>query len=177
VTDDLTIQRRLLDDLARVLGPEAAGVGVVVDGGVVRLTGFLRAMGSRRAAQHAAHAVPGVRAVVDDLAVRDQAFPARDNGALARAAAEALATDPHVPREGIQLTVYKGYVTLQGSVVDAHHAETAERVVRRVPGVLGVCRDCTVTDFDALDREESAAADQPTDRPDGAGASPAQRAG
>jgi osmotically-inducible protein OsmY len=158
MTDDLTIRDRVLEALARALGPEAAGVGVVVDRGVVRLAGFLRAIGSRQTAQHAAHAVPGVHAVVDDLAVRDPGFPPRDNGALARAAAEALAADPGVPREGIQLTVYKGYVTLQGSVVDPHHAERAERVVRRVPGVLGVCRDCAVTDFEALDREEADAA-------------------
>ncbi len=159
LTGDLMIRDRVLDGLARGLGAEAAGVGVIVDQGVVRLAGFVRRMDSRQLAQHAAHAVAGVRAVVDDLTVRDPRFPRHDDSVVARAAAEALAADHHVPHEGIQLTVYKGYVTLQGSVIDPHHAEVAEAVVRGVPGVLDVCRDCTVTDFEALERDEPGAVD------------------
>ncbi len=163
LTGDLMIRHRVLDGLMRGLGPEAAGVGVIVDRGVVRLAGFVHRMESRQLAQHAAHAVAGVRAVVDDLTVRDPRFPRHDDSVVARAAAEALAADHRVPREGIQLTVYKGYVTLQGSVIDPHHAEAAEAVVRGVPGVLDVCRDCTVTDFEALERGDSATVDRLAD--------------
>lgn len=152
-TDDLAIHHRVVDGLARTLGPEAAGVGVIVDRGVVRLAGFLHEIASRQAAQLAAHAVPGVCAVVDDLTVRDPSFPGHHDGAVARAAAEALGAAPGVPREGIQLTMYKGNVTLRGSVVDEHQAEVAEAVVRRVPGVRSVCRDCSVTELEALDLE------------------------
>lgn len=150
--DDLTIRRDILDALLREIGPAAAGVGVIVDRGVVRLAGFLHAIDARQAAQRAAHAVAGVRAVVDDLTVRDAGFPEHDGGAVAQAAVEALAAAPGVPREGIQLTVYKGNVTLRGSAVDAHHAEAAEAIVRAVPGVFSVCRDCSVTDFEALEQ-------------------------
>jgi osmotically-inducible protein OsmY len=129
-----------------------------VDGGVVRLAGFVRDVNGRQAAQRVAHAAPGVRAVVDDLDVRDPRFARHDDGAVARAAADALDASRAVPREGIRLTVYKGNVTLRGSVADPRQAEAAEAVVRAVPGVLGVCRDCSVVDFDALEREPPAAA-------------------
>jgi osmotically-inducible protein OsmY len=161
VSDDLLIRDGVLEGIVRELGPEAAGVGVVVDRGVVRLVGILRTVPARRAAARAAHAVPGVRAVVDELELRDPRFAPHDDGAVARAAADALAASPGLPHERIELTVYRGYVTLGGSVADPQRAEAAEAAVRGVPGVLGVCRDCTVVDLATLARAGERAGGSP----------------
>jgi osmotically-inducible protein OsmY len=147
---DKTIRDEVLGALERELGLAAAAVGVVVDRGIVTLHGFVADYAGRQAAQRAAHTPAGVAGVIDELAVRAPAHEPRSDADVARACVEALAADGRVPRQGIEMTMYKGYVTLNGAVADARHAEAAEAAVRRVPGVLGVCRNCTLVDFAEL---------------------------
>jgi osmotically-inducible protein OsmY len=111
-------------------------IGVSVKDGVVILTGWVDSFLKEWAAEEAAHRVPGVKAVANDIEVR---LPSeRTDADIAAAAVRALEWDAGIPSDKIELTVSKGWVTLKGEVEWQYQKEDAERVVRRLSGVKGV---------------------------------------
>jgi osmotically-inducible protein OsmY len=141
---DDQIQKDVLDELewdARVRPNE---VGVIVKDGVVTLTGWVDSFVKKWAAEEAAHRVPGVVAVANDIEVRLPASAERTDADIATAAVHALEWDASVPAEKIKVTVSNGWVTLEGEVESQHQKEDAERAVRRLTGVKGVTNWITV---------------------------------
>ena len=74
----------------------------------------------------------------NEIEVRLPRAAERTDADLAAAAIRALQWDAFVPIERLQVTVAKGWVTLEGAVDWAFQKEDAERVVRRLAGVKGV---------------------------------------
>lgn len=135
---DEQIQRDILDELkwdARVMPNE---IGVAVKDGVATLTGSVDSYTKKWAAEEAAHRVPGVKAVANDIEVRLPASSERTDADIAAAATRALEWDAFVPIDKLDITVSKGWVTLRGEVEWQFQKEDAERVVRRLTGVRGV---------------------------------------
>jgi osmotically-inducible protein OsmY len=135
---DEEIQRDVLAELKfepRVLPNE---IGVAVKDGVVSLTGYVDSYLKRWAAEDAAHRVRGVKAVANEIEVRLPSSSERTDTDIAKAVAHALEWDVAVPLEKIDVTVSKGWVTLNGEVEWQYQKEDAERVVRRLGGVKGV---------------------------------------
>lgn len=135
---DEQIQRDILDELkwdARVMPNE---IGVAVKDGVATLTGSVDSYTKKWAAEEAAHRVPGVKAVANDIEVRLPASSERTDADIAAAATRALEWDAFVPIDKLDITVSKGWVTLRGEVEWQFQREDAERVVRRLTGVRGV---------------------------------------
>jgi osmotically-inducible protein OsmY len=135
---DEEIQRDVLAELKfepRVLPNE---IGVAVKDGVVTLTGYVDSYLKRWAAEDAAHRVRGVKAVANEIEVRLPSSSERTDTDIAKAVAHALEWDVAVPLEKIDVTVSKGWVTLNGEVEWQYQKEDAERVVRRLGGVKGV---------------------------------------
>jgi osmotically-inducible protein OsmY len=141
---DTQIQSDVLAELkwdARVLPNE---IGVAVKNGVVTLTGWVDSYTKKWAAEEAAHRVRGVKAVANDIEVRLPFSSQRTDADIAEAAVRALEWDAFLPREAVQVTVSKGWVTLKGSVEWQYQKEDAERVVRRLTGVTGVTNLITI---------------------------------
>jgi len=135
---DEQIQKDVLAELKwepRVLPNE---IGVAVKDGIVTLTGWVDSYIKRWGAEEAAHRVHGVKAVVNDVEVRLPLSAERTDPDIAAAAVRALEWDAMVPTEKIQVTVSKGWVTLQGDVEWQYQKQDAERVIRRLAGVKGV---------------------------------------
>jgi osmotically-inducible protein OsmY len=88
------------------------------------------------AAEEAAHRVPSVKAVANDIEVK--LLTERTDADIAEAAIHALDWDAGVPSDKIKVTVSKGWVTLRGEVEWQFQRQDAERVVRRLSGVKGV---------------------------------------
>lgn len=136
-TDEM-IQREVLDEMnwdARVQPNE---IGVAVKGGVVTLTGWVDSYTKKWAAEEAAHRVRGVKAVANDIEVRLPSSAERTDADIAAAATRALEWDAFVPIERLNVTVAKGWVTLEGEVDWEFQKEDAERVINRLSGVRGV---------------------------------------
>jgi osmotically-inducible protein OsmY len=126
---------RELDWDARVRPNE---IGVLVRDGVVTLTGRVDSYHKKWAAERAALRVKGVKAVANDLEIRLPGSAERTDAEIAAAAANALKWDVLVPDDSVQVSVSKGWVTLQGQVDWQYQKSAAERAVRRLTGVLGV---------------------------------------
>ena len=135
---DEKIQRDVIAELrwdARVKPNE---IGVQVKGGVVTLTGWVDSYMKKWAAEEAAHRVKGVKAVANDIEVRLPGDSQRTDTDIAAAVVQALESDASMRLEKLDVTVAKGWVTLQGEVEWQYQKEDAERVVRRITGVKGV---------------------------------------
>ncbi len=135
---DADIQRDVLDELKWDARVQPNEVGVAVKDGVVTLTGWVDSYTKKWAAEEAAHRVRGVEAVADDIEVRLAGSDQRTDTDLAVAAKRAIEWDALVPIEKVDITVSKGWVTLDGEVEWQYQKDDAERVIRRITGVRGV---------------------------------------
>jgi osmotically-inducible protein OsmY len=113
-------------------------IGVSVKHGVVTLTGTVNSYAKKLTAQRAAHSVPGVLDVANDIEVKVTGSLQRTDSEIARAVRHALEWDVLVPSYKIHSTVANGWVTLDGEVEYYSEREDAERAVAHLPGVRGV---------------------------------------
>lgn len=90
------------------------------------------------AAQEAAHRVPGILDVANDIEVKPVDMFARTDTQIASAVRNALEWDALVPNEQLTSTVSNGWVTLEGDVDYWREREDAERAILRLNGVVGV---------------------------------------
>jgi osmotically-inducible protein OsmY len=123
---------------------EAPDVGVEVDDGVVTLHGTVRSHTMKQAAQDAAHRVPHVRDVANNIVVKLPGIGPPTDTELAQAVRTALALQETVPHQRLRTTVSNGWVTLQGTVEHQSQREAAERAVRNVAGVRGCTSAITI---------------------------------
>lgn len=123
---------------------DAATVRVAVANRIVVLTGTSRSYAEKVAAQRAAHRVPGVLDVVNDLVVLATEAAERSDAEIAAAVRHALQWDVRVPDERIASTVSGGTVTLEGTVTVLREREDAEEAVRALRGVRGVVNNVVV---------------------------------
>jgi osmotically-inducible protein OsmY len=141
---DEKIQRDVLAELKWDARLQPNEIGVIVKDGVVTLTGTVDSYFKKWAAEDAAHRVRGVKAVANDIEVRLPSFAERTDSDIAAAVVRALEWDAFVPIDKLDVTVSKGWVTLQGEVEWPYQREEAERVARRLSGVRGVSNLVTV---------------------------------
>jgi osmotically-inducible protein OsmY len=141
---DEQIQTDVLAELRWDSRVQPNEVGVTAKDGIVSLTGWVDSYGKKWAAERAAHRVRGVRAVVNDLEVRLPVAAERDDPDIAAAARRALEWDAFVPTERVEVTVSRGWVSLQGAVEWQYQKRAAERAARRLSGVRGVTNLVTV---------------------------------
>jgi osmotically-inducible protein OsmY len=144
VRSDEDIQRDVLDELSWEAELQPNDIGVIVDDGVVTLTGWVDSFAKKWAAERAAHRVRGVVAVANDIEVRLPGSAERTDADIAAAATRALEWDALIPQGAVKVTVSKGWVTLEGRVEWHFQRREAERAVRRLTGVRGVTNLITV---------------------------------
>lgn len=141
---DEQIQRDVLEELKWDARVQPNEIGVVVKDGIVSLTGWVDNYSKKWTAERTAHRVRGVRAVANDIEVRLPSAAERTDADIAAAATRALEWDAFVPIEKLDVTVSRGWVTLQGEVEWQYQRRAAERAVRRLSGVRGVTNLITV---------------------------------
>jgi osmotically-inducible protein OsmY len=139
--DDKALRDMILDELDWEPSIDSSDIGVLVDDGVVTLTGHVPTYAQRRIAETVLMRLRGVRAVVQEI----QVTPSGDaDEEIARRAVQIVDWDVTVPREAVKVRVAKGLVTLSGEVEWEHQRRAAEDVVRRLKGVLAVVNQITL---------------------------------
>jgi osmotically-inducible protein OsmY len=138
IRTDEQIQIDVLEELKWDTRVRPNEIGVAVKDGIVTLTGWVDSYLKKMAAEEAAHRVPGVKAVANDIEVRLPGFAERTDTDLAAAVLNALRWDAAIPTGKVDVTVSQGWVTLKGEVEYAFQKRDAERAVRRLSGVKGV---------------------------------------
>jgi osmotically-inducible protein OsmY len=141
---DEQIQADVLEELKWDTRVRPNEIGVTVKDGIITLTGWVDSYLKKMAAEEAAHRVPGVKAVANDIEVRLPGFAERTDTDLAAAVLNALRWDAAIPAGKVDVTVSQGWVTLKGEVEYAFQKRDAERAVRRLSGVKGVSNLITV---------------------------------
>jgi osmotically-inducible protein OsmY len=141
---DSRIQQDVLRELKWDTHVGETAVGVEVDHGVVTLSGTVDSYAARLAAQAAAHRVPGVLDVANDIRVHLPGSRTKTDTQIAQAVRRALEWDVYVLDERITSTVADGWVALEGDVDYWSQRADAERAVLRLAGVRGVTNRITV---------------------------------
>jgi osmotically-inducible protein OsmY len=142
---DSDIQQAVLRELERDPLIRATDIGVVVNRSVVMLTGVVDTWDEKRAAQNAAHRVPEVLDVANDLEVATSGATDRVDAELARAVRQALEGDVHVPHERIRTTVNHSIVMLEGTVGSSFDRDAAEEAIRYLHGIGGIANRLEVS--------------------------------
>ena len=141
---DVDLKSDILNELKWEPSVNEAGIGVIVEGGVVTLSGAVESWSTRNAAEEATQRVSGVAAIANELTVRLSTMYERTDADIAAAAAGALHWHVAVPRDRVQVTVVNGRVTLSGEVDRQFQKATAGDVVQHLWGVTGVSNDIVV---------------------------------
>lgn len=142
--NDIELRQDVLDALEFEPSIDAAHIGAVVSKGVVTLSGYVGSYAEKMAAERTVQRVKGVRGIAQEIEVR---YPQNKKCADDQIAARALSIiswDVLVPKDAIQVSVQKGWITLSGSVEWNFQKLAAEDAVRRLSGVTGVTNNITV---------------------------------
>lgn len=138
VSSDAEIETAVRNRLRGDPWVDGGEVHVEVRDGVVTLGGTVDRSAKRNAAEEAAHQVPGVRGVANELEVRIPGNPLRTDGEIVQVIREGFARHPDLRHEQIFITVSDGWVTLEGALASCKSCEEAERLVLLSGAVLGV---------------------------------------
>jgi osmotically-inducible protein OsmY len=116
-------------------------IAIAVKRGVVTLAGFVCSYDEKFLAENTVKGIYGVRAVADEMQVKEAA---RTDPEIARDAVQTLEKQVDVPGDEIMLTVEHAWVRLQGSVEWDYQKKIAGAVVEDVEGVEGVFNNIEV---------------------------------
>lgn len=141
---DRDLKQRILRELKWDSRISWASINVEVSDAVATLTGSVTSYAQKVAAQEAAHRVAGVLDLANDIEVKPVEGFIRTDTEIARAVRSALEWDALVPDKRIKSSVSDGWVTLEGEVDYWRERTDAERVIRRLTGVVGVANKITI---------------------------------
>lgn len=116
----------------------ATHIGVIVNAGVVTLTGHLDTFAEKHAAERAVRRVAGVRGIALELDVKLAPAHERSDSEIAQAAISALRWNSLVPDELVKVELEDGWVTLTGELPWSYQVKSAEKCVRPLMGVRGL---------------------------------------
>lgn len=141
---DMQLKADVTAELAWEPTVNAAGIGVLVNDGIVTLTGHLNTFAEKYAAERAVRRVAGVRGLAMELDVKLAPGHQRSDSEIASAAASALRWSVFMQPDRVKVEVEKGWVTLTGEVDWAYQSSTAEQCTRNLIGVRGLTNKITV---------------------------------
>lgn len=144
MSQDRLLQEAVLAEFTWEPRVTAAHIGVTAKNGIVTLTGHVDNFLEKRAAEHAAARVKGVKAVVEKLQVELHPSMVRSDEDIAAAAAMRLEWEVSVPRDAVKIQVENGWVTLTGEVDWSYQKDAAERHMHGLYGVVGVLNETTI---------------------------------
>ena len=135
---DAQIKQDILDELIFLPDIDETQIGVIVEDGVVTITGFVDVYSKKVAAEKAVKSVVGVKAVAEDIVVKYGDDYKKTDKEIAKAAVNALEWNASVPREKVMVKVENGYIYLTGNLPWAYQRNAAKRTVQNLLGVRGV---------------------------------------
>jgi osmotically-inducible protein OsmY len=141
---DSDIRRDVEDELRWDPDIDATDIAVVVNNGVVALTGFVRSYSQRTQAERDAKRVAGVVGVANDIEVRLPVIDQRPDPDIVRDAVSALKSELPYSSENIKVIAKDGKITLEGTVEWNYARERAENAVKRIRGAKGVTNSITL---------------------------------
>ncbi len=143
--NDKDLQTAVIDELTFNPGIDAAHLVVLANSGVVTLSGEVASLPEWHAAKCAALRVAGVKALAEDMVVRDPGASGTTDSDLAETANQMLNAALDVPFETVKAGVRDHIVTLSGTVTWQYQREAAARAVMYLRGVAAVANTIALT--------------------------------
>lgn len=119
----------------------AAEIGVIVDDGIVTLTGTVDNYTKKLEAEKAAKNVAGVKALVENIKVVLTHGSIRTDSEIAADVIKALDQNRDIPHDKIKIKVENGLVSLEGKISWNFQREAARKSIDHIRGVKGVIDD------------------------------------
>jgi len=141
---DKSLRQLIIDELDFEPSVNSAHIGVVVEDGVVTLSGYVTNYTEKLAAEAATQRVKGVQAIAQEIEVRYPSDKKTADDEIAKRALDILRWNVQVPHEGVKVKVHDGWVTISGEVDWQFQKTAAENSVRALSGVSGVLNDITI---------------------------------
>ena len=141
---DAKIKEDVLDELAWQPNIDETEIGVIVENGIVTLSGVVNQYSKKIAAEKAVKSVEGVKAIAGDIEVKyGDAFKKTDKE-IAKAVVDALEWNSSVPEENLSVKVEDGWVYLSGEVKWSYQKNAAKQAVENLLGVRSVINNITI---------------------------------
>lgn len=141
---DIALRQDIIDELEFEPRVNAAHIGVVVDKGVVTLSGYVSSYAEKLAAEKAVKRVRGVHAIAEEIEVRFPSDKKTADDEIASRAVSILRWSSVVPPNSVMIKVQDGRVNLSGQVDWQFQRSAAEAEIRRLSGVVGVMNSITI---------------------------------
>ena len=141
---DTEIKSDVLSELKYEPSVNVTDIGVLVKDGAVTLNGYARSYGEKWNAVRATKRVGGVTAIADDIEVKLLDSMKRNDGDIAAAAVNQINWSTTIPEGTIQVTVRKGWITLEGQLEWWYQKNDAQYAVQHLSGVMGVSNLITI---------------------------------
>jgi osmotically-inducible protein OsmY len=143
--NDKELQTSVIDELSYNPGIDAAHLVVLANDGVVTLSGEVASLPEWHAAKRAALRVAGVKALAEDVVVRDPSVSGTKDADLAETASQMLKAAVDVPSDTVKAGVRDHVITLSGTVTWQYQREAASRAVMYLRGVTAVANTISLT--------------------------------
>jgi osmotically-inducible protein OsmY len=140
---DLELREDIEEEILWEPSVYTTDIGVIVDDGIVTLTGSVDTFPEKWGAEKAALRVAGVRAVANNIDVKLTTSDRRSDEDIARATSSALEWNVAIPKN-LQVVVEDGWVMLTGNVQWQYQKNAAENAVTHLAGVKGVSNNITI---------------------------------
>jgi osmotically-inducible protein OsmY len=141
---DSEIKEDILDELMWQPNVDETQIGVIVEKGVVTLTGVVDTYAKKVAAEKAVKNVIGVKAVADDIEVKYGDAYKKTDKEIAKAVVNALSWNASVPDETVKIEVRDGWVYLSGELQWFYQKEAARKATENLLGVKKVVNNITL---------------------------------
>ena len=124
----------MLDELAWQPNIDETDIGVIVENGIITLSGVVNNYSKKIDAENAVKGIEGVKALAGDIEVKyGKAFKKTDKE-IAKAVVDALKWNSSVPEEGLTIKVEGGWVYLSGEVNWNYQKNAAKLAVEKFIG-------------------------------------------
>jgi osmotically-inducible protein OsmY len=143
--NDKELRASVIDELSYSAGIDAAHLVVLANNGVVTLSGEVASLPEWHAAKRAALRVAGVKALAEDVVVRDPSVSGTKDADLAETASQMLKAAVDVPSDTVKAGVRDHVITLSGTVTWQYQREAASRAVMYLRGVTAVANTISLT--------------------------------
>lgn len=135
---DVELRDDVLDELVWQPNIDETQIGVIVEDGVVTLSGVVNNYSKKLAAERAAKNVKGVKAVALDIEVKYGTDFKKTDKEIAKAIVDAFEWNSAVPEDDISVKVENGWAYLSGEVQWSYQRNAAKNAIKDLLGVRGV---------------------------------------
>jgi osmotically-inducible protein OsmY len=135
---DVEIKNDVLDELAWQPNIDETQIGVIVENGVVTLSGVVNNYSKKLAAENAVKSVEGVKAIALDIEVKYGSDFKKTDKEIAKAIVDAFEWNSSIPEDEIIVKVENGWAYLSGEVQWSYQKNAAKNAIKNLLGVKGV---------------------------------------